>query len=316
MRNDLNLPTVFEGLAWSEFAAETWNMKPRCIRVGSDDPSGMQAHMTVFLNRSGKLRMPRLTPYIPIAFRSTATTSLVRVSSQWLDASQQLAAEMERIGYGGPVSFSPSTIDVRPWQWLGHRAEVRYTYHIDFPYDRRSTSGSVRRNINKAQKIGYRCEATRDVELVHHCLTASEQRKGFKYGLTKGSLQRLQELLGHESCRLYVSRSPDNTVASARILLHQPNGRAIDWISGTVTSELHTGATQQLIDYCLEDLETIGARGFDYEGANIPSVARSKMEWGGVLTPFFTLRPRTMRTLALDTRQWLLSLGRSVRRDE
>jgi len=40
-----------------------------------------------------------------------------------------------------------------------------------------------------------------------------------------------------------------------------------------------------------------GDIGFDYSGANIPSVAAAKATWGGPLVPFYVLRSPDIRGL-------------------
>lgn len=297
--------TVFFDPAWSEFIAKKWSLSTQTIETGIDDPSGMRSQITVFLNDRGRIRMPRLAPYLPVHFSSTPTSSPSRIAGQWLEASTLLARMMDDIGYGGSISFAPETRDLRAWQWLGHSVEVRYTYYLDFPYNPASASGAVRRNIKKATNAGYTCEMTEDVHEVHRCLSETEQRQGFGYGISEEDLLSLWSSLGADSCRFYVVRSPSRDVAAARVILHHQEGRAVDWISGTVTEHLSSGATQQLVHFALEDLQSIGAHGFDFEGANIPSVARSKMEWGAALVPFYTLRPTSVRTLAQDARRWV-----------
>jgi hypothetical protein len=152
---------------------------------------------------------------------------------------------MDGIGYGGSISLAPETTDVRAWQWRGHKAEVRYTYHLDFPYDLASAASAVRRNIRKAQKAGYTIEVSRNTMDVLRCLHATERRQQFSYGMTQSDLNMLESLLGTDRCRFYVARSPDGEIAATRIILHSPGGRAIDWISGTTADHL-TSATPEL----------------------------------------------------------------------
>jgi hypothetical protein len=249
-----------------------------------------------------------------IDFRPTPSPSSQKRERQWLEVSEEIARQMHTMGLGGAVSLSPEISDVRSWQALGFRAEVRYTYILDLPYSIEDATNAVRKNIKKAARVGYLCEQSRDYSAILACIRETEVRQGFRYGLEEDDLRALHTGMGHEHCRMYLCRSSEGEAVSSRIVLHTPGGRALDWVAGTRTLDLHHGVTQQLIDFVLQDLTVAGAQQFDFGGANISSVARSKMEWGGILTPFYAIRPLGFRTLIQDARMVLHSGIRELRR--
>ena len=69
-------------------------------------------------------------------------------------------------------------------------------------------------------------------------------------------------------------------------------------MNGTQRAELASGAVPLLISYAFEDLSAAGARAFDWEGANIPSIAAAKERWGGRLETWFTVEPLTVANMA------------------
>lgn len=292
---------------WVEFTQTKWGLDARRLVYGSPDSGAPFAETLVYTNAAGKLRMPPRTPYCPVNFRSTSTPSPQRIARQWLDASQALAREMHDAGFAGAIALDPSVSDVRQWQWLGYRAEVRYTYLFDLPHDLSIASAAVRKNYRKAERAGYTCERTDDFEAALACLSETEARQGFSHGLSAMDLARLQASMGTERCRAYLCRSSTGEPASFRIVLHARGACAVDWIAGTTTSHLRSGSTQLLIKSVLEDLEQAGASGFDHAGANIATVAASKSEWGGTLAPFYVLRANDLRSLAGQARSWARS---------
>jgi hypothetical protein len=84
------------------------------------------------------------------------------------------------------------------------------------------------------------------------------------------------------------------------VALVQPGGRALDWLAGTTVDALSTGATQLTIGQMLSDLQDAGVTVFDFNGADLPSVAAAKANWGGQLTPLITVEQLNPRNLARD----------------
>jgi hypothetical protein len=236
-----------------------------------------------------------------------------KIERQWLEVAEYFAAEMRKLGLGGAVSLDPTIADVRAWQWAGYRAEARYTYVIDLPYSLQTATNAVRKNIKKAERAGYCCGRTSDYTEVVGCLQETQQRQNFDYGLTEADLRNLHQRMGDDHCRMYVTRDESGQAVSSRVVLHAPGATALDWVAGTRSDHLQQGVTQQVIHHVLNDLHEAGAPSFDYGGANIAHVARSKAEWGGRLAPFYTVRPRNLRTIAQDSSGLIASLIRSAK---
>lgn len=270
-----------------------------------------------YLDRSGRIAQLPLNAYMPVAFYPSTTTSLAKINRQWLEAGKYLSQALSRWGIKSMVCLPPEITDIRPFQWEGFEAGIRYTFYVDFPFDRTRLDASVKKNINKSSNAGYYCVYGSDKELLEDiifCLRETENRQNFKYNLTLDDLLLASELMGKESFRTYVAYSSQGEPASARIVLYSPGSRAIDWVAGTADNHLQSGATQLLIKYIFDDLQKEGALGFDFAGANIPSVAFAKANWGGRLVSYYTLRSYNSRELLRVLKQWIMKKKMFVKR--
>lgn len=291
---------------WLEFNRFRWGVTPERVRFAREGKGLPAVEAVYYLNRRGQIWKPTTTnPYLPLVFLPTPTQSSARLDHQWLDVGLLLAADMRERGLANPVTLAPEIDDVRPWIWTGFRTSVRYTYHLALPYDAARQDPSVHRQIAKAARAGFRAERVEALDDVFACIDGSQQRRHFDYKICPDDLRLARELIGADRLRTYVCYAPNGEPASARVILHQPGWRAIDWLVGTRDRYLPSGATQFLLASVLEDLAQAGARGFDFEGANLPGVAASKATWGGRLVPFMTIEAPHLRGGARRVRSYL-----------
>lgn len=305
-------PLILDG--WLEFNRYKWGVEPLKLRLSEEGKELPSIEAVLYLDKKGRIIQPPLNPYLPIVFYSTATDKVPRLYRQWVTVSKLLAEEFMRRGVKGSVAFPPEVPDIRQWQWSGFLGEVRYTFYIELPYDLNLADYSERKQVNKAERAGFTCEiATKGTfgEVIA-CLRDTEVRQGFNYKLTTKDLEMALEFLGEEAFRIYVCRAPTGEIASARIVLSFPGLRAIDWVAGTRTKFLPSGATQLLIWDALEDLAKHGAIGFDFAGANLPTVSQAKADWGGKLVPYYAIRPLNLRTIGILAAKMLLQKRRKI----
>jgi GNAT acetyltransferase-like protein len=293
-------PLFLEG--WLEFNRARWRVRPYRFRYSPSDSNASALESVLYLNARGRIVLPKLNPYLPVAFQPTPTRSPIRLCRQWLEIAQTLVDEMGERQLGATVTLPPEVTDIRPWIWAGFQVGVHYTYYNDLPIDAKRVDPAVRKKCQQARSLGYTCERSSQLTHVLACLRETEKHQRFSYGLTERDLKRLTRWLGEDCFRMYLCYSPEGRPASARLVLYCPGGRAMDWVCGTAAQHIRSGATQLLIWSVLEDLHSAGARGFDFGGANIRNVAAAKMIWGGQLVPFYSLQAEyNLRTLA----KWL-----------
>ncbi len=148
----------------------------------------------------------------------------------------------------------------------------------------------ARQQAHKAERAGFTCQRTGDLAEALACLGGSQQRQGFAYGMTLDGLELAARLMGPEALRVYSCRASSGQPATARVILHRPGARALDWMAGTRDEQLRSGATQQLLAFALEDLHRAGATAYDSCGADLEGVACAKLAWGGRLVPQYSVQ--------------------------
>lgn len=303
-------PLFLDG--WLEFNRVKWGLQPLRVNYSPDGAELPMVEAVYYLNKAGRVVQPKLNPYFPIAFTPTPTQALSRVYRQWLSVATPLVEDIRQRGLRSTLRLLPEITDARPWRWAGFHVSVRYTFYNEFPFDIQMIDPAVRRKIKQAQRANYSCQRSQNMAHALACLEDTQQRQGFHDRLQVRDFELLRDCLGDEHFRVYICYAENGEPASTRVLLHCPGGRAIDWLVGTRTNHLSLGATQLLLHYVIEDLQTVGASGFDFEGANIPSVAATKMIWGGKLVPLYSIDPFTLRSLA----RWALYRFQNTKRTE
>lgn len=285
------------------FSAAKWGLQPQVVTLGNKGAGGIAT--VLYTNRRGKVLRPKLVAYTPVEFSVPAGTSLRKRQSLWLELAGILAEKMRVLGVSGFLPLCPEVTDVRPWQWRGFDAQLRYTFVLLFPDREELRYPAVRKQLRKAMRLGMKCTRQTDSSLVVACLEGSENRQGFSYGLTRVDLENARLLIGDEHLRMYTCHSPTGEVVGARAALFKEGSRAIDWLAGTTQSGLSVGATQLLLDYMLSDLEASGATGLDFAGANLESVAYAKMSWGAELVSYPVVGTFGVKQTARSLRNWL-----------
>ncbi|MFD1175570.1 GNAT family N-acetyltransferase [Paenibacillus puldeungensis] len=289
---------------WAEFNVRKWNCQARFVdfRVSH---SAARGEGLFFFDKGGKLFLPPLNPYHPFFFHSTPTDKPYKIDRQWLEVAGLMIPEMLKTQRNASFVFPPDITDVRPFLWRGFKTDIKYTYMTDLPYTLDQASREIRAKIKKADAEGYRTAKTVDMEEVHQCLRGTEQRQGFSHRLSVEDLKLAQTLLGENAFHAYVCYSPNGEPVSASVVLTFDGERAFGWISASKTEHLGQGVVQQSQSFVLQQFSELGYKKFDFAGANIPTVAQAKTNWGGTLTPYYLVRPPGYKEILRAGRDWL-----------
>jgi hypothetical protein len=282
---------------WQAFTRQYWQVEPVRFAYAPRGPNGPALRAICYRDRKGRLVLPPFQPHLPLEFRSTPTKAPYRLQRQWLEMARLFVEDMIAHGIRGEVTFSPVLTDPRPWIWSSFRVSPWFTNYIDFPFSIDQADRVVRQQANKARRAGCVCTRTDQLADAVACLSESEHRKGFSYGVTLRGLQMAHDLLGPEAFRVYVCYGADGKPASARVVLHRPGGRACDWMAGTSSRHLRDGATQLLIAYMLDDLQGAEAIGYNSCGASRETVAIAKTIWGGRLMTQYVIEAYDLRPM-------------------
>jgi hypothetical protein len=298
-----DVPGPLELPGWIEFNERRTGLTAERLSPESES-SGAAARAVLYRDRRGRVKLPRNNPYLPVAFSSARSRPSGR-TAEWLRAAAPLVEAMERHGTANTIWLPPVVDDVRPWRWAGFVARIGYTYWLDLPYETAAMDRGARRTTDKAGSLGLTVRRVDDVRPVMECLLETEARKRFSHHLGERELRMLQDLVGPESLRMYVCFDARGRAAAARIALLAPSATALAWVAGTRSEQRSSGANHLLFRHLLEDLSAAGATGLDLCGANIPSVAQFKSEWGGRLVPVYGVRTHSLRAGARFLADWL-----------
>jgi len=291
-------PSPLELDGWVEFSRMKWSLDAERLRLTTNTSGLPCIQGVIYTDKRGRVVQPPRNPYLPMRFVSTPTCSLPRLERQWRSVSELAIHEFRRRGMAGAISLQPGINDLREWQWSGFPVSVKYTYVFRLPHAIESADSAVRKQISKANSAGFRCCRPADLSDVVQCLADTERRQGFEYDITIDDLVLAGKLLGEDCLRVYGCYAPNGRVASARVVLLHPEGYAVDWLAGTKTDDLRSGATQFLFQFVLDDLSESGSRLFDHCGANLRSVSAAKATWGGELVSYYTVRQPNFRYVA------------------
>ncbi|MCH1640238.1 GNAT family N-acetyltransferase [Paenibacillus timonensis] len=289
---------------WAEFHTQKWGCSARVVRWEASN-SAARGEGLFFFNRKGHLYLPPLNPYHPFAFHPTPTDKPYKLNRQWHEAAKAMIPDLLKTQRSASFVFPPDIADIRPFLWSGFKAEVKYTYVVELPYALEQASTEIRAKIKKAAAAGYRTALSRNMAEVHQCLQGTESRQGFSHRLTLQDLERVQDLLGDQAFRAYVCYAPSGEPVSASVVVALDGRRAFGWIAASKTEHLNRGVVQQSQSFALQDLADAGFAEFDFAGANLPTVAYSKTNWGGRVTPYYLVRPPGVKEIFRAGRDWL-----------
>jgi hypothetical protein len=291
---------------WQEHCESRLSVAPEIVHFSHSACDTFKVEASYYLDRQGRIWIPPFNPgpYFPIRVTLPPGESSLSTNRKWLDVGRDLARDMRARGLAQTVALPPGITDVRPWQWEGFRVEVLYTYVLDLPYDTSLMRPHVRRSIRKAEKQGYSCMRVTRMDDVYSCLAETQERQGFDLKISMDDLTSAQNVLGNDVLRAYVAYAPDGTPASSTVEIHEPGGRSVGWLAGTRCDHLTSGASQLLHSFIMDDLTLHGATSYDFAGANIPSVAYSKLQWGARLEPFYTIQGGNVMDVARQVRRY------------
>ena len=176
----------------------------------------------LYADRRGRLVVPPNIPYTPIEMSASPDLGPTKRQRLWFELMGMLAAEMKTMGVRGFLPLSPEISDVRPWQWRGFEAQIRYTFILTFPLDAAQRDRDVRRRIRKAAELGLVCTKQTDPAVALEPIRSTERRQGFSYHVTTQDLADARALLGDDRLRMYTCHLPDGRVVSTKMAICNP----------------------------------------------------------------------------------------------
>lgn len=269
-------PLFEEG--WIRFNEYKWGVKANIIDLSPTNKWRLKT--VIYLNKKGKIVLPPRNPYLPIYFECEAE-NLPKINARKREAFNALCDIYVEKGIHERVAFSPNIMDMRSFNWKNFIVMPIYTYHIDIETFTDNARNSVINKAKKAKKKGYYCEISTDYEAIENCLRFAESRKPFKHHTGKKDLEYLANMLGDDTFICFLAWDKDRKPVGTWIRLFEKNGGIVHaWSASVENSALRDGVNSLLGEFAFEYFEQQKCKIFDFGGANLPSVANMKENWG------------------------------------
>ncbi len=286
----------FSSLPYVKAAARAFGLRCEMHLAGREGRD--EAGALVCWRRRGPYRVvtvPPFTQYTPLVLRQAPSEADVHARRSAFEA--LLAAVEAR--FDVLRFFCPATPDVRPARWRGWRATPFYTYRLsllDADELLGRWSAGTRRHFLK-HDAGYRVEEDpAAVPAIVRLCAGGYARHGRRPPADPSRLDGLIDALRTEGMvRLFTATPRDGDAPEAGLAVLHDGRTAHYWIAGSVPGPAMT----VLLGHLLPRLRADGLEGFDFVGANTPSIAEFKRHFGPALTPYFYLEKTTRPALRL-----------------
>lgn len=283
--------SIFSSTRWLKQIAETFSFALRLLTV--EENGRVVAGIPLFAGRRlgvDVIRRPPLGAYNEITFFHEGEPKLQKRSADEHSILASLLGHLEKKYGRVRFSLSPDMFDVRPFLWRGWTAEPRYTYHLslsstDLLWE--NLSSSLRRKLRANE---WRFERQQSASSIVKFMDQAYQRTQLRLPAHPSMIERLCErLMGDGSAQVFTASAEDGTTLAARAILMGRPGSAIayDWLAGAPYDRDVGSANHALLYHIIEGLAHEGITQFDFLGANTPSIAAFKRQFGGELRVYF-----------------------------
>lgn len=205
-----------------------------------------------------------------------------------------------------------------PFYWRSFQQTTRYTYILpalaDLDAVWNGMRNTLRTEIRKGQKRGFRVRETDDVERFYQINAKTFERKGLKIAHALELVRRIDEAcVKNAGRRIFIAESPDGRPVAGSYLVYDADC-AVYLLGGLDAKAAGSGA-KALVDWEMIRFAATVSRSFDLEGSMIPSVERYFREFGATQVPYSRIWGRAGSpghwSLTSRFRNWA---GRALRR--
>lgn len=188
------------------------------------------------------------------------------------------------------VPFPPGFTDFQPFIWKKFKVIPNYTYIIDLNADEEniysSFSPEKRNEIRKALNDGIELVPEYDYSAFMDYAGMLFENAGVKYD--KPVLTKIfNEFADQNNSFAFVAKKADDILAWS-FCVHD-NHSAYYLLGGTSGKSRHPGAGSAVLWESIKTARNLGLKSFDFEGSMIPGIEAYFREFGGTLTPYFTI---------------------------
>ncbi len=275
--------SAFSSLFFADSAAAAYGLRARIHFVGREQQD--EAGAIVLYRGAGPFRSAGVAPFVQysgLLLRRTSCEAAVHQRRSPLEAALRLL-EMQY----GRLLLLVSLSDPRPAQWRGWKVSPLFTYLLAPGTGLAAWSRTARRSYKKHVDAYTVTEQPGATSAVVAACAQSYARHGRALPTRECILTRLVDRLvrdGH--ARLFTVRH-GGALEGGSAILH--DGRTAHfWIAGSKRGPAMT----VLLGKTLGALADAGISSFDFTGANTPSIAEFKRQFGARLTTYYRLEWR------------------------
>ncbi len=281
--------TIFTRAAWLELVARASPGRAYALAFEADGRT--RAVVPVWettrswLGRAAEI--PPLTPYWGPCLPPAEGLRPERQRARDHEALAAVAAELGRRYPYARLACHPSLADVRPFLWAGWRAEVRYTAVIaagDEETYLASLGADTRNDVKKGSSFAV--EESADLAPLKPLYDATYARQRLRPPASPAFLAGLGDFIAAGNGAAYYLRDDDGAAAAGHAVVW--DARAAYNLLAASDPAARAGGGAFLF---FRVARAAASRGLplDVVGVNVPSIARFKEQFGGVLTPYYLL---------------------------
>ncbi len=187
-------------------------------------------------------------------------------------------------------AFPVNVIDMQPFFWKKYKVVPHYTYRVSLLLSEKvlleNLTTEKRKSINRAAKDNLAVELNYDYKVIRELIYKTFDRK--EKALNKKLLDKiLGEFANKENSFSFVAYK-DNIAIGGTFCVFD-NSTCYYLFGGYDAQHKHHGAGVTCMWNSIVHAKKLGLKVFDFEGSMLPEVERYFREFGGELTPYFTV---------------------------
>jgi lipid II:glycine glycyltransferase (peptidoglycan interpeptide bridge formation enzyme) len=246
------------------------------------------------------LRNPKLTQFLGFHFQGTQDETINDVEQANI-IDEMLHFLKKKYTY---MAFNNhfSLTDMRPFIWKDFSIEVRYTYVINLLDIDRAYSNlgsSIKNYINKGKRNNIKISPSDDIKSFYELHKATYTKQGLQCPESFDQIQTLyQELKKKGEALIYAAQDPHEQILSMAFIVW--HGRIAYCLMAAINEKYRDARSSDLLYWTImQELVKINVETFDLYGANIPSIASFKRNFGGDLIHYFRVKKATSRSFEI-----------------
>jgi hypothetical protein len=281
--------SIYSKSFWLQSVSDVLGYKHDIIAVYHGDE--IAGGIGVF-SRNRSIIIPPLIPYLSPVLRERKTADRSKIYHERHDLLRNLAGFLKGHYRGVEVCMRDSIKDIRAFSWMGYKIYVKYTFVNtieNFNAYPNVFAHSIRKQIRKCKEGNMEVIKEDDLERFWSIFKLTFERQKESLPVNKKQFIELYNRLSRNGCGEMWTAFFEGKPVSARIILFSENDTVHDWVAAAHPDHLRTGATSYLIYKIMEHYSQRGFKYFDWNGANMESIARFKSNFGGKLTPYYAV---------------------------